>query len=105
MKIISEEQEDADDFGNTNHPHLNGAGAAAPGNCKASNGEGRKPAAENTCKAANGTVAKVESVSAVNGDSSLPVIVRKKKKKATRTNTLDGGCSSEKERFARIGYL
>ena len=105
MKIISEEQEDADDFGNTNHPHLNGAAAAAAsGNCKASNGEGRKPAAENTCKAANGTVAKVESVSAVNGDSSLPVIVRKKKK-ATRTNTLDGGCSSEKERFARIGYL
>ena len=104
MKIISEEQEDADDFGNTNHPHLNGA-AAASGNCKASNGEGRKPAAENTCEAANGTVAKVESVSVVNGDSSLPVIVRKKKKKATRTNTLDGGCSSEKERFARIGYL
>ena len=116
MKIISEEQEDADDFGNTNHLRLNhhndDVGAATAGNCNASAGEGRKAAAaaaaaaSATSKTANdlryrdGGVATDDAVGAVNGGGSLPVTIRKKKKKkATRTTTLDGSCSSEKQRF------
>lgn len=116
MKIISEEQEDADDFGNTSPLHLdhrNGdVGASIAGNC-ISSGEGRKAAvaATATCKFAtelryrDGDVAADDAVGAVNGGggggSSLPVTVtvRKKKKKATRTSTLDGSYCSEKQRF------
>ena len=118
MKIISEEQEDADDFGNTNHLRLNhhndDVGAATAGNCNASAGEGRKAAAAAAAAAAasatsktasnlryrDGGVGTDDAVGAVNGGGSLPVTVRKKKKKkATRTTTLDGSCSSEKQRF------
>ena len=113
MKIISEEQEDADDFGNANHLRLNhhndDVGAATAGNCNASAVEGRKAAAAaaaTTSKTANelryrdGDVATDDAVGAVNGGGgSLPVTVRKKKKKATRTTTLNGSCSSEKQRF------
>ena len=117
MKIISEEQEDADDFGNTNHLRLNhhndDVGAATAGNCNASAGEGRKAAAAAAASAASATsktandlryrdggVATDDAVGAVNGGGSLPVTIRKKKKKkATRTTTLDGSCSSEKQRF------
>ena len=101
MKIISEEQEDADEFANTNNLHLNVVvvGAVTAGNCHPSAGEGRNAAvkAANEPRYRNGDVATDDSIVEVNGcgGSPHPVTVRKKKKRAS----LDGSCSSEKHRF------
>ena len=101
MKIISEEWEDAEDFGNRN-VHISGRSggdaSSAPGKSLASVEIRRANTSATELCYLDGGVANG------GGGSAVPVTVRKKKNKSSRTITLGGGgdcrsSSNDKRRF------